>query len=267
MPQRTAYAVMLGVCLSALVALSALAQTTPDQLPITEDVLYTVRGGDTLDTIGALFDVSPTCLKEQNDIERPARLQVGAELLISITCPRYNEDPRDMGKLSVLIEREVSTYEDDCTGYRVRLNDNPDLIAFAEDVALEALLEANELQRNQALQVGQCLVIPQDVPPWGVVPALSDATLGMGGGADIPEGAKTHVVQPRETLDGIAFSYNLETACLAEVNALARPGRLIVGMVLVIDETCPAYVPPNSAPLRIRPASEAQAETTPSAGG
>jgi len=314
----------------ALVLLMGLALAQPpNDLPITRDVIYTVRINDTLDTIGALFDVSPLCIQADNDIQRPARLRVGQELRISVACPRYDEDPRYNGQLVPTVRRQVSTFADDCTGYRVRLNDNPSTIALTLNISVEQLLRASGLKRGAGLAIGQCLALPDEAVPFGVFPPLDapprgrlyspdvptsldaiarqfnvsyallarlndipnrarDVILpsmsvlipdgappygeddfdpmdfGMGGGAElVASGAQTHVVQPRETLDGIAALYNRDRECLARSNRLRGPSRIYPGLVLVIDANCPPYVGAGVPPLRIRPAEEATAEPTP----
>jgi len=318
----------LSAALACLLLLGLALAQPPDELPITEDVFYTVRINDTLDTIGALFDVSPPCLQAQNEIERPSQLRVGQELLISISCPRYDEDPRYNGQLTPTLRRQATTFVDDCTGYRVRLNDNPSLIALALDISVEQLLQTNGLEDGGGLEVGQCLALPDDAVPFGIFPALDappagqlyspevatsldviarqfdvsyallarlndipnparDVILpsmsvlipagapaygeddfdpqdfGVGGGAElVASGAATHVVQPRQTLDGIAALYDRDSDCLALSNRLRKPNRIYPGLVLLIDEGCPPYVGAGVPTLSIRPAAQATAEAT-----
>lgn len=54
-------------------------------------------------------------------------------------------------------------------------------------------------------------------------------------------GTDTYTVQPRDVLDLIAASYDVDTACLAEANDLTNPNRLEVGQVILIDFSCPRY--------------------------
>ena len=100
----------------------AQAQDDGSLLPITEDMTYTVRPADTLETIGALFDVLPACIAEMNGIDHNNRINVGDELLISIDCPFYD------GEATVTTPREVTNFVDDCEGYRVQRLDTLDVI-------------------------------------------------------------------------------------------------------------------------------------------
>jgi LysM repeat protein len=236
----------------------ASAQDDEIDLPISEDTTYTVRPGDTVDGIGARFDVSPTCIAEGNQLDRN-RIFVGDELLISIQCPRYNEDPLDQGFNTVSVPRVVSTFEDDCTGYRVKVNDALDTIAFEFNVSTQSLAIENQLELTDTLQVSQCLTIPTDAPPWGEFPSLFVPALGADGqGGSLPEGTETYIVQPRDNIDSIAAEFNVDVACLANANLLTRPQLLRPGDTLIIDDSCPAYSPFGIAPGALDPAPEAE---------
>lgn len=250
--KRLALLVLIVVVLSLPVA----AQNT-FELPITADVVYTVRPADTVDGIGAAFDISPTCIAEQNTLKNNVIL-IGQRLNLSVSCPRYGQDARDSGRRTVVIPRTVVTFVDsECEeGYRVRVNDSLDGIAFANNISTVSLAITNGLDPKGRLTVNQCLTIPSgdDVPPHGQYPALTmagvtDETAGQGGGLAIPDGAKIHVVQPRQSVAFLAMFYNLDVTCLAQANALTHPSRLRAGDVLIIDETCPPYNPTLSGIL------------------
>ncbi|MCA9914429.1 MAG: LysM peptidoglycan-binding domain-containing protein [Anaerolineae bacterium] len=207
-------------------------------LPITADVIYEVRPSDTLETIGALFDVSPHCIADQNDLTLPTTLQIGQSLLISVSCPRYGEDPRDEGTGTVRFPRDVVTYEDDCEGYRVRVNDSLETIGFALDISVVSLQLANDSVNPQNLIVNTCLTIPEDAPPYGVFPALTDArgSDGQGGGA-----GETYIFQPGDTLDVIAQEYDVSVVSLQLANSITNPQLVQPGTLIVIPANAPAY--------------------------
>lgn len=52
--------------------------------------VYMVRVGDTLDKIGARFDLSPKCLGESNGLENPGRIFPGDEIALDPNCPVYD---------------------------------------------------------------------------------------------------------------------------------------------------------------------------------
>jgi LysM repeat protein len=51
----------------------------------------------------------------------------------------------------------------------------------------------------------------------------------------------SYTVQPRDTLDQIAARYDVQTACLAKSNNLAKPSEIKPGDVINIDLSCPRY--------------------------
>lgn len=223
-------------CLILLLPLAMLAQGQDVTLPITQDVSYTVRPSDTLDTIGSLFDVSPSCLAEINELARPGDLRIGQVLTISISCARYGEDPRDRTVGLVAIPRVVSSYEDSCEGYRIRSNDTLDVLAQINDISLEALLMANDINPGDLLVVNTCILFPEDAPPYGQVPAMG---AGMGGGSTVP--GEAYVVQRGDTLDVIAQLNNVSLVSLQLANGINRGRDLRPGMTIVIPDDAPAY--------------------------
>ncbi len=205
-------------------------------LPITEDVNYQVRSSDTLETIGALFDVLPACITERNDLESP-RLEIGQTLLITVDCPLYE------GEMEVFSPREIVTYEEPCQGYVVQPSDTLDVIGQALDVSAVSLQIANDISGGVDVEVGMCLEIPEDAPPYGVYPALdtpsdTDETSGRGGG--MIEG-ETYVIQPNDTLDLIAQQFDVSVVSLQHANQLFTGADVFAGMTIVIPDDAPPY--------------------------
>ncbi len=52
--------------------------------------VYTVRYGDTLDKIGAAYNLAASCLGESNSLENPSRIFPGDEIRIDPGCPPYD---------------------------------------------------------------------------------------------------------------------------------------------------------------------------------
>jgi len=51
----------------------------------------------------------------------------------------------------------------------------------------------------------------------------------------------SYAVQPRDTLDQIAASFDVQTSCLAASNNLANPNEIRPGDIINIDLSCPRY--------------------------
>ena len=54
------------------------------------DATYVVQYQDTLDSIGALYDVKVDCLASENKIGNPAEVYPGQVLSVKTSCPRYD---------------------------------------------------------------------------------------------------------------------------------------------------------------------------------
>ena len=205
-------------------------------LPITSNLSYIVQAGDTLDTIGALFDVSVPCIREVNELSRTDLLIPDDTLLISIECPVYN------GGAFVEFPRQNAPGLTGADGtYAVRPNDTLDTIAQSLDVSVQALADENDITDSRRLFVGTILTIPEGAPPYGVLPARD---------ADDPELAAlqsefpdsdTYIVQPGDTLDEIALSLNISLVSLERANGIEFGQDLLAGQTLIIPADAPPY--------------------------
>jgi lysozyme len=216
-----------------------------------QDSTYVVRYGDVLDTIAASFNLSADCIAQQNELANPNRLRPGDTLIINPNCPPYDgliplppevqaaaqADTADQGGGATTTRRTSSARGET---YTVKRGDVLDTIAAAFDVSVRCLAAANELANPGRLRVGDELVIDTTCPPYdGLAPVpnpRADAQgLGQGGGA------RSYIVRVGDVLDRIAARVNLDTACLAEANNLANPGRIFPGDEILIDPGCPPY--------------------------
>ena len=237
------YLVKILLILSLMVGVTAFAQDDDTVLPITEDIDYTVLFRDTLDGIGATFDVSPTCIAETNEITDGRTLRAGDVLLISIACPLYGDDARDNVFQEVAIPREVVTFEDSCEGYRVQRNDSIDLIGFNLDIAPLSIAVANDLAIPYALDINQCLEIPEGAPAYGTTPALTTVSgdpvaaedIGTGGGAG------QYVIQEGDTLDLVAQELDVSLQSLLIFNEITHASSLTAGTLIFIPADAPPY--------------------------
>lgn len=107
--------------------------------------------------------------------------------------------------------------------YVVRDGDTLWGIAARHGVSVDAILSANRLPNPDALQLGQQLVIPH-----GGAAQISRAPARSTGGS------LAHVVQPGETLWGIASKYRVSVSAIVAANRLANPDALQLGQRLRI---------------------------------
>jgi LysM repeat protein len=225
----------------------AAAAFAQDDTPFLDgEVSYTIQVADTLDKIGALFDVKVECIAELNAIENIHRIFPGDELIISDTCPRYGGDdtvinPREDASPAFGLQSGAAAEGQGGGGdqvWVVGINDTLDTIGQTLDVSVVALQVANEIEPGEAITVGQEIVIPADAPAYGLFPALTEPPAdGQGGGGD----GEIYVVQPRDTLDLIGARLNVQIACVAEANELDNINEIFPGQALLIPGDCPEY--------------------------
>lgn len=206
-------------------------------LPITEDLTYVVRTGDTLDTIAAAFDVSLACLRETNGLSASAIIHPDDRLLISVECPFYT------GMSTVEFPRTVARESSEAGTYIVRARQTLDEIAQELDISLVSLRQANDIDDVRDVVPGMALTIPEDAPPYGTFPALDTPDLAEGGGVGGGLEGELYVVQPGDTLDAIAQEYDVAAGIIRLANELETGQIITPGQTLLIPqgEGIPAY--------------------------
>lgn len=227
-----------------------------------QDDSYTVTTGDSLDKIGAIYDVQAACLATTNNIGVSDMLKPGQVLTISFSCPLYD------GVDNITTPREVNQNVTGNSGqgggggapggtYQVQRGDSLDSIGQALNVSVVSLQVANSIKPGDVLQPGQNLTIPTDAVPFGQTPALANPsdpssdenTAGQGGGGapaqtsatDLKNGDATYVVQYQDTLDKIGALYDVKVDCLVSENSIADRTKIYPGQVLAVKTSCPRY--------------------------
>jgi LysM repeat protein len=110
--------------------------------------------------------------------------------------------------------------------YKVKPGDSLYTIAVGFDITVEDIKQHNQLDHPNTLRVGQELKIPQQ----------PNATETAGQAGQAAEEGYIHVVQPGETLFGIAQRYSVPLNELAKANNITNPGALRVGQRLRIPD-------------------------------
>ena len=236
--------VFVGLALLIFGAATTMAQD--DTFILEGEMTYTVQVADTLDKIGAIFDVKVECVAELNNLAKINTIFPGQELIISDSCPRYGGDdfvrnPRENASPAFGLQTPPSSEGQGGGGAQVwivGINDTLDTIGQTLNVSVVSLQVANDVGSGDTIYVGQEIVIPGDAPAYGLFPALTAPPgdgQGGGGGGDV------YVVQPRDTLDVIGARLNIQVACIAEANELANAGQIFPGQALLIPADCPEY--------------------------
>jgi LysM repeat protein len=106
-------------------------------------------------------------------------------------------------------------------------------IALMYGTTIEAIAAANGIYNPRLIYVGQRLIIPppgSPLPPGGPPPPGGNPPTP----GPPPPGARTHVVQPGETLFSIALRYGVTVEAIALANNLPNPNLIHAGQILII---------------------------------
>mgnify|MGYP001382760559 CR=1 FL=1 len=122
--------------------------------------------------------------------------------------------------------------------YVVEEGDSLGTIAQQFGVSAVSIMENNNMQDPNNVFVGQVLLIPNYVPPATTTSTNGETnasgTTDSAGSAQATGQAVSHVVQPGETLYGIAQKYGVDANAIAEANNVTNRNQLRVGQKLDI---------------------------------
>ena len=189
---------------------------TPDQRLRVER--YTVRTGDTVNSIAAQFGTNAPHLRELNGLGNANSIEIGSELRvpssISALPPKVLQAAARVDGRGARRVRAVHV---------VRRGDSLWSIAQRHDMDVITLANLNRIDPNDTLRAGQKLVLSAQPEPA----SYSDS----GNGRRV-----TYVVRRGDTLSGIAHTLRVSVANLRSWNDLARnalikPGQRLVAFV------------------------------------
>jgi LysM repeat protein len=196
------------------------------------ETTYTVQEGDSYGSIALQFGVSVPELLQYNNITGPSFNPVPGTTLLIPTDADTSEFGTGGGGGGVTLSPN---------SYVMQPNDNLDGIAQQFDVSYEVLLAVNGIEPGTILPAGTVLVIPQGAPPYGVFPPVDEngnvilEGVGGGGGSDI------YIMQPGDTLDGVAQQFNVSLISLLQANGLEDGANVPPGTVISIPLDAPEY--------------------------
>ncbi len=207
---------------------------TATPVPERQILAYTVVDGDILSVLAETYNTSAGEIRALNFLTDD-NIQVGAILRI----------PLGEGATAEGIPTPTpAPFE-----YTVESGDSLYSIAVNYGVSATAIVAANNLSDQNALFVGQTLVIP------GYQPApLVGATSGGGAGA-ATTASVIHTVKAGEGLYQIARDYNVSAQAIVDANNIANPNLIKPGQELVIPG---AQVPAGASGQRVHTISSGE---------
>jgi LysM repeat protein len=190
---------------------------------------HVVGPGENLFRIGLLYGLTVDQMMAANNLSDPNAIYAGQTLVVpgvtsgspssasAASAPSSEPEPTPPAGTYVVAPGE--------TLFR---------IAQRYQVSVKALTDANQLANPGHIYAGQVLTIP-------------GAAASSAPGYTPAQAARTHVVQPGETLSSIARRYGVSVWTLTQVNNLSNPSLLYAGQTLNIPEAS-ALSQPGQAP-------------------
>ena len=203
---------------------------------------HLVAPGETLSGIAAANGLSTQALAAANGLSPDAFVISGRS--IAIPAP---------GTTAPATTPEPVTAPAPLNGYRVRLGDSLSRIAAEHGVSLQTLAATNGVDPDAVLVAGTSLRLPT-----GSAPSTSPIAASAPSGAPVTSASGGRLINPGETLSGIAAANGITLAALAAANGLSPDAKIIAGNRIHI---------PSGAPASSVPTATAAAAPTTASGG
>ena len=178
---------------------------------------YTVRQGDTLNSIALKFNTTPQALATANNLSDADVIYAGQTLNVpggAAQSPGYSGNTGMCGQY-----------------YSVRWGDTLSAIAARHGTTVNALMQANNLAR-ETINEGQRLCLPGGAAPPAMSPQQGQQQF--------------YVVKRGDTVAGIAARFGVTQAAIIRANNLSQAATIYPGQKLVIPGKGPAHMPDNT---------------------
>lgn len=213
---------------------TATATVTPTPTPTATPVTHQILPGDTLERIAQQYGTTVDLLAQQNNIANVHQIDVGQILVIPTAIP-----PTATATLVPTAAPVVIATAEAYVIYGVQAGDTLSQIAVDNNTTVAAISQLNGITNPRTIFVGQRLRIPSAAgtpvsPPSGQQQATATPTAYLTP-TPLPTSVPvTHIVQPGDTLYGIAARYGVSIVELAQLNGIVNYDQLSIGQVLTI---------------------------------
>jgi LysM repeat protein len=126
---------------------------SPTNTPMPTPIIYTVKRGDTLSAIAAMYGITVEAIAEANGLSVSTILRIGQQLIIP-----------SPGPTGAILPEMVTISEGGEITYIVQPGDSLYFIATLFGTTVEALMMANGITDPELIRVGQELVMPSGTP-------------------------------------------------------------------------------------------------------
>jgi LysM repeat protein len=201
-----------------------------------------VQSGDTLLSIAIEYGTTVDALLQANDLDERQMIYAGQELTIATPAPTAEIPstlPFDRARDKLRTSPPTPTPEPtQFLTHIVKAGENLTSIATDYGTTVEAIVEVNNIEDPRSLRTGQELIIP-------LLGSVGGPTPMPGAPTAPPHGMEVivHVVQPGESLLGIALEYDTSVEVIMAANNIADAQWIFAGQELLIPLGTPTPVP------------------------
>jgi len=173
-----------------------------------------VQRGDTLSKIALRCNVTVKAIQRANPGITNPNLILPGQIIIMPGATIPNDDTTDF--------------------YYVRSGDTLKGIAIKFHTTVDELLRLNpQIRDPNLIKTGQRLVVPRRAPGTGI----------GGGGINAPAGTQVYIIQPGDTLKGIAIQFGTTKSILRQLNPeIKNPDLIRVGQRILVPIASNVYV-------------------------
>jgi LysM repeat protein len=217
---------------------TATSTATPTSTP----VIYVVQSGDTLLSIAIEYSTTVDALLQANDLDEREMIYSGQELIVVTPGPTIEAPstlPFDPAQDKLRTSSPTPTPGPTrFLTHIVEAGENLSSIATDYGTTVEAIMAVNHIEDPRSLRTGQELIIPLSGSVGGS-PPIPGAPIASPRGTEVV----VHVVQPGESLLGIALEYGTSVEVIMAANDIADAQWIFAGQELLIPLGTPTPVP------------------------
>jgi len=189
---------------------------------------YTVQSGDTLFIIARKHHTTTEEVRKSNGFEYGQLIRVGQKLRV----PTNTYFPKEETKRKKLVKKNTKPKKG-MTEYTIESGDTLFTIARKHHTTTKEVLEANGLERNAMIRIGQVLKVPTNTYfPEDVKRTEEKKTKIVTNSRK--KGKVEYVIEPGDTLFTIARKHHTTTKEVLEANGLERNAMIRIGQVLKV---------------------------------
>ncbi|MBR3132699.1 MAG: LysM peptidoglycan-binding domain-containing protein [Clostridia bacterium] len=169
-----------------------------------EEIIYTVKPGDTLWAISRRYNTTVQSIVDLNNISNPNLIYPGQRFVIRTS--------------------KCSDFDNNCDSetieYTVKRGDTLSRIAIEYNTTVQELVDLNGIANRNLIYVGQKLTI------------ITNTDFNVVGGA----GKIYYKIKRGDTLSGISQRFNVNMQTIIEENNISNPNLIYAGNYLIIPE-------------------------------